>query len=339
VYLFSSSSLFRQAIAATGATDVGPLVAGIYRTSGRYRGVYATLNTFNSETVKTVIHEYVHLLVGETAPTADIPAWLNEGLATYLENHIGPDFGAGLSARREIFSKADKVKARLATNNLIPLTRLVSQRDWNAQTDRELFSLQYAEAYMAVRYLTERFGNQSVGLILRELEKSKSFEAAFFAVTGTTPSAFEQDWTGWLRQWQDPAREQIRQYAVQVQGILGDVDAISADRAAFLKSPTGSGTFSQRVPAQTQLVNRASQAAARGTALAPPSALRAFHTDLVAFLATYQKWLQTELNASINADNSLVSEANNLLPEVNGRYSLLIEQLNSTRFNYGLDSR
>jgi hypothetical protein len=318
---------------------MGPRVAGFYRPSGRYRGVYATVNNFNSETIKTVIHEYVHLLIEETAPTADIPAWLNEGLATYLENHLAADFGAGLSAQREVFSKADTVKSRLAANSLIPLTRLVSQRDWNAQTDRELSNLQYAEAYMAVRYLTERFGNQSVGLILRELERSKSFEAAFSAVTGTTPSAFEQDWIGWLRQWQDPLREQIRQHVVQAQGILVDVDAISADRAAFIRSPAGSGSFSQRVPTQTQLVNRATQAAARGTALTPPSPLRAFHADLLVFLSTYQKWLQTELNASVNADNSLIAQANNLLPEVNGREFLLNEQVNSARFNYGLSGQ
>jgi hypothetical protein len=278
----------------------------------------------------------VHLLVEETAPTADIPAWLHEGLATYLENHLAPDFGAGLSAQREVFSKAGTVKSRLAANSLLPLARLTSQRDWNAQMDRELSNLQYAEVYMAVRYLTERFGNASVGLILREQERSKSFEASFSAVTGTSPSAFEQDWTGWLRQWQDPSREQIRQYVVQVQGILGDVDAITADRAAFLKSPAGSAPFPQRVPTQTQLVNRASQAAARGTALAPPSPLRAFHADLVVFLATYQKWLQTELDASTRQDNSLISQANNLIPEVNGRESLLNEQLISVRFNYGL---
>jgi hypothetical protein len=336
IYLFSSSALLQQASTAGGVPEVGPLAAGFYRPSGRHRGVYATVDTFNSETIKTVIHEYVHLLVIETAPTADIPAWLNEGLATYLENHLAPDFGAGLRAQRDIFSKADKVKSRLAANSLIPLARLVSQRDWNAQPNQELSSLQYAEAYMAVRYLTERFGNPSVGLILRELERSKSFDAAFFAVTGTTPLAFEQDWIGWLRQWQDPSREQIRQYVVQAQGILGDMDAISADRAAFLKSPAGSGPFSQRVPTQTQLANRATQLAARGTVLTPPSPLRVFHADLLVFLSTYQKWLQTELNASVNADNSLIAQANNLLPEVNGREFLLNEQVISARFNYGL---
>lgn len=336
VYLFSSGALLRQASTAGGVPEVGPLAAGFYRATGRYRGVYATVDTFNSETVKTVIHEYVHLLVRETAPTADIPAWLNEGLATYLENHLAPDFGAGLLAQREIFRRTDGAKSRLAANTLIPLVRLVSQQEWNGQTDPELASLQYSEAYMAIRYITERFGNQSVGLILRELERSKSFEAAFLAVTRTSLSAFEQDWTGWLRQWQDPAQEQIRQYVVQVQGILGDVDAISADRAAFLKSPAGSGTFSQGVPTQTQLANRATQLAARVATLTPPGPLRAFHADLGVFLSTYQKWLQTELNASTNADNSLISQANKLIPEVDGRENLLKGQLNSIRFNYGL---
>jgi hypothetical protein len=338
VYLFSNSDLFKRSIAATGATDVSPFAAGIYRSSGKYRGVYVTLNAFNSETIKTAIHEYVHLLVREIAPTVDIPAWLNEGLATYLENHISPEFGAGLSAQRETFFRADRAQSHLSSNSLIPLSRLTSQRDWNAQADRALLTLQYSEAYMAVRYLTERFGERSVSLILRDLERRRSFEVSFSGVTGVTTSEFEQDWLGWLGRWQDPSREQVRQYLLQIDGILGDIDAMRADRAAFINSLAGSGSLTQRVPTQTQFVNRATTLAGRGVALTPPLPLQAFHTDLVAFLSICRTWLQTELNASLANNNSLISQANALIPEVNGRRFSVGEQLNSIRFNYQLRS-
>ncbi len=339
LYLFSSQELFTRAMSATGATNVSPFVGGIYRPSGRFRGVYVIANAFNAETTMTLTHEYVHLLVQETASRATVPAWLNEGLAKYLESHLTLDFGSGLRPRREIYESADLVKSRNASNTLIPLGKLVSQRDWNAQPDRALATLQYAEAYMAVRYLTERFGNASVGLIIGELAKDQSFEAAFTTVSGITLAEFEQDWLKWLAQWQDLTREQVRNYLVKVEEILKDTDAISTDRSAFLNSPAGSGPFALRVPAQTEFANRAAALEGRGAALTPPTPLRELNSDLTSFLSTYKKWLQLEVDASRTSSNALVSQANAMIPEIDGRRALLRSRSGSLSFNYQLGSQ
>jgi hypothetical protein len=337
VYFFSNNTLFRQAVNATGATGVSPFASGIYRPDGKYRGVYVSLDEFTSETVKTLVHEQTHLLVEEVAPSITVPAWLNEGLATYLENHVGRDFGAGAVAQREAYQRADAAKTALAAGTLIPLSRLVSQQEWNSQANQDLFSLQYSEAYMAVRYLTEGYGNQSAGLILREMERGRSFEASFAAVTGVALAQFERDWTDWLSRWQDPGREQVRQYVVQVESILAEAEAISDNRAAFLASATGSGPFSQRVSTQTQLVSRAAALAGRGNALAYPGQYREFHQELLAFLSAYQGWLQKELDAFTTGNNSFIDQANALIPEVIARRSSVNRQVNSIRFNYGLE--
>ncbi|HLF03761.1 MAG TPA: hypothetical protein VI855_00865 [Dehalococcoidia bacterium] len=337
VYFFSNNNLFRQAVNATGVTGVSPFATGIYRPSGRYRGVYVTLNEFSTATMQTLVHEQAHLLVEEVAPTAQIPAWLNEGLATYLENHIGPDFGAGFAPQRETYKRADDVKASLSAGALIPLSRLVSQQEWNSQANEDLFSLQYSEAYMAVRYLTQQYGDQSVGLILRELERGKPFDASLATVTGVTLAQFERDWTGWLGRWQDPSREQVRQYVAQVESILAEVEAISEDRGAFLNSAAGAGPFAQRVPTQTQLVNRAAALTGRGNALAYPGQYGDFHQELLAFLSVFQGWLQKELDAFTTGNNSFINQANALIPEVGARQFSLHRRINSIRLNYWLE--
>ncbi|MSQ06734.1 MAG: hypothetical protein EXR46_06015 [Dehalococcoidia bacterium] len=336
VYLFASSSHFRQAITAVGATDVSPFASGIYLPTGNFRGVYVTLGEFTSETVKILVHEQTHLLVDEAAPTADIPAWLNEGMATYLEINLSPEFGAGVAAVQDRFHREDMVKASLDAGTLIPLSSLVSQKDWNGQAYQGLVTRQYSQAYMAVRYLTEGFGDQSVGLILKELERKRSFTAAFSTVTGITLTQFERDWKNWLEQREDPAREQLRQYVAEVDYMLEDAESISDDRQTFLASAAASGPFAQRAPAQTHLVNRAAALTSWGNTLAYPVLYGEMHQELLAFLAVFQGWLQTELDASTKGDNTLVRQANAMIPEVSARKFSVRRQANSIMLVYQL---
>mgnify|MGYP001577593864 CR=1 FL=1 len=169
LYLFSNRELFNKAITSAGMTTNG-LESGMF-ISGKYRGIYIIIDSLKSEMIKTLIHEYTHLIIDEALPRIDVPAWLNEGFATYTELHIGPEFGTGLQAQREVFRRADKVNSRLSNNALFTLSQLSSQKDWNAQTNEGLSSLQYSQAYMAVRYMLERFGNQSVAAYTQRNEK------------------------------------------------------------------------------------------------------------------------------------------------------------------------
>lgn len=338
VYLFANDDLFRQALRATGSASVNPFVSGIYRSSGKYRGIYVTLDEFSAPTIQIAVHEYVHLLVDESAPTtADLPAWLNEGLATYLENHVSPKFGAGTSAQREAYSRAAEAKAAQAGGGLIPLSRLVSQQDWNNQADGQLLRLQYSQAYMAVRYLTERFGDGAAALIIKDIERSRSFEASFRSVTGLGTVEFERDWIAWLKAWKDPEQEAARQYIAQTELVLAGVDRLSSDRAAFLNSAAGSGPLSQRVASQSQLVSRSTQLVSQGAAIAPPDQLRDAHGELLLLLNAVRAWLQRELDGYTSSSNSLLNQANAMIPEINAREFMVRRQVNSASFNYGLE--
>lgn len=49
---------------------------------------------YDDEIYEIIAHEYTHLLVGENAGVfGDVPVWLNEGLAVYVESQLFPDAG------------------------------------------------------------------------------------------------------------------------------------------------------------------------------------------------------------------------------------------------------
>lgn len=332
LYFFSNRDLFNKAMISAGKTPNG-FEAGTF-VPGKYRGIYIITDSLKSEMLKILIHEYTHLIIDEAAPNIEIPAWLNEGLATYLELQLGPDFGAGLKAQRDVFSRADKVYVNLVRNSLFTLSLLKSQKNWNAQTNKELFSLQYSQAYMAVRYLLERFGSQSVALIINEMKKGQSFDAAFQKITSISIATFEQDWMNWQRNWKDSKREQVRQYVGQVETITQGISALNSDRANFLR--VEGYLFSSRIPTQAPFVNRAVALESKAAALTPPPTLKDFHAELIAFLSVYKRWFQTQLDASKQESNVLVNQANDMIPEVFGRNGRLLLQLFYVKFDWGL---
>ncbi len=57
---------------------------------------------------------------------------------------------------------------------------------------------------------------------------------------------------------------------------------------------------------------------------------------LLAFLSVFQGWLQRELDASARGDNSLVRQANALIPEVSARKFSVGRQVSSIQVVYQL---
>ena len=333
LYLFSNRDSFNKAMTSAGRTIIG-FEAGVFF-SGKNRGIYIMADPIKSEILKTLIHEYTHLVIDELLPGIEIPGWLNEGLATYLELHIGPEFGAGLMAQREVFGRADEVYVNLVRNSVFTLAHLRSQKDWNSQLSKNLIYLQYSQAYMAVRYMLERFGNQSAALIFNEMKNGQSFDTAFQKTTGISVASFEQGWLGWQRNWKDSRREAIRQYINQADAIMNDISNLSQDRNNRVLIEN-SMPLSSRIPTQEQFVSRAVASDSKALALSPPSTLRDINTELIAYTSLYKKWLQTVLDAFKQGDNTMIEKANAMIPEVNGRELRLLSQLNDIKFDWGL---
>jgi hypothetical protein len=110
--------------------------AGAY--DGRIRiPVLGALRT-PGELDRVVTHEFVHAVIESAAPRG-IPAWLNEGLATYFE----PTDHAWLAQRLRTASE------------VIPLAKLEAGF---GQLDGQEALLAYAESWVAARVLVERLG-------------------------------------------------------------------------------------------------------------------------------------------------------------------------------------
>ena len=119
-----------------------------------------------TELLRVLTHEYVHLVIGEKSQERDIPSWLNEGTAQYYEyalnlNGIRPDI-----TQLRMYHASDVVKSAAVDDSMIGLRNLENQSSWNSQTDPSRILLQYSEAYMAVKYLNDVYGEKSSANII-----------------------------------------------------------------------------------------------------------------------------------------------------------------------------
>lgn len=128
-------------------------------------------------------HEVAHLYFFQVTyhPLSSPPAWLNEGLAQYLE-----------------FSDNSVVLRRVETEILngerIPLWSLTGSFGNEEASVRQ----SYAQGLSAVTYLVEAYGAEGLSAVLANYEAGMGDERAFEEALGITPIEFEYEWLAWL---------------------------------------------------------------------------------------------------------------------------------------------
>jgi Peptidase MA superfamily len=150
----------------------------------RYRQPAGEDYFWNEEFYEIVAHEYVHLMVDETTGIfSPVPAWLNEGLAVYVECRLWPD------ARKYWDTVYEVSRAR---GRLLP---------WNEVTKNgtgayaiALARVHYAQSYAMVSSLVGAYGIAKVAEYVRSfrvalgdadgVNLSRAFTANFQAVFG-----------------------------------------------------------------------------------------------------------------------------------------------------------
>jgi hypothetical protein len=152
---------------------------------------------FNDSVHVDPYHELTHIIA---ARLGSAPAWLDEGLATYVSERLGADalelLGApGRPVREE--------SCRLSRDRrLIPMHRLLAVDAFGG--DSVPGGTAYAQSAAIVQYLIEILGEpgftdlyrrQDAGVEAVPVEKNR---AAFEAVTGRSLDRFERDFRGWL---------------------------------------------------------------------------------------------------------------------------------------------
>jgi len=124
-----------------------------------------------------IAHELTHLMVRQAAGGNDIPAWLDEGLATLVEQDTaGPSIA---TADEQLSGRA------VAATGAVTLVQLESVADFHkayARLDRPL----YAYAAYAARQVGERIGWQGILAVLAATKTGEQFADAYTIAANET---------------------------------------------------------------------------------------------------------------------------------------------------------
>lgn len=143
--------------------------------------------------VDTLVHEYVHLIINQRT-TEDVPIWMHEGLAKYLERRWRGDNMEMLDASAEHL-----LQERMDDDDLIPfedmhpsMAMLPSQQD---------AAVAFAQVYTTMEYLRNQGGTGAFGRLLDTINEGYSAQDAYARVLDTSWTQFEgQIWPSYLQE-------------------------------------------------------------------------------------------------------------------------------------------
>jgi tetratricopeptide (TPR) repeat protein len=140
----------------------------------------------------TISHEYVHYVVSHMVHR-DLPIWLHEALAKYLE-------GRWRGHRRMTMdpSREDLLTRRVAADNLVTFEQMHPSMAYLPSAEDA--STAYAEVFTITEFLVGRRGVGSIREWLIRVRDGAELEAAFEATFGETFGGFERSWMSWLRE-------------------------------------------------------------------------------------------------------------------------------------------
>ena len=206
VYLMGTRKLFEQVERYMGFEPGWE--AGFYSKPcrGCYQhrpGIYIQADAHDTESAlhRTLAHEYAHSLAEDLSGQKGevLPSWVNEGLAEWAEHEVGIAGDRPVPAYRSMFSKADLVRSTALSGNLFDLSSLESRLAWASREGDEV-TLQYAQSYMAMRYLIETYGAHSAVSMIGDLGVRGTLGIALETATGVTYREFESGFIAWLKQ-------------------------------------------------------------------------------------------------------------------------------------------
>jgi hypothetical protein len=122
-------------------------------------------------------HELSHVVLGRALGTSRPPRWLDEGLAMYISHEwkLGQSI---LVARALLF------------HSLIPLDEI----SWVNTFGQPRANLAYAESFLAVAFIVERFGEDALRELVGELARSGDIDLAMGIGLGMTYGEFLRQW-------------------------------------------------------------------------------------------------------------------------------------------------
>ena len=290
IYLVADLELLKQVSESAGST-LG-FADGCYRIAGEDSGIYMHTDSLLTGIQRLLTHEYVHLALSETVGPVDLPSWLNEGTATYYEYLINVSGKRANATKHPLYRSAGIAKNAARSGNLLALTNLEDQDAWNSQTEEDRIDLQYAQSHMAVRYLAETYGTSTPIDMMTRMGQGATLSEVFSEIVGVEYLAFEQQFTLWLKSWEDPERTRIAEYIRGLNEIMSAKASIGDRRSMDLAS---GATPAERVVTKRSLSADAEGLLTRIGNLSPPPELQPLQDDAIRFMERFVRLLALEL--------------------------------------------
>lgn len=143
--------------------------------------------------VDTLVHEYVHYVVNQRT-TENVPIWMHEGLAKYLERQWRGQDASRLEAAVEHL-----LRRRMEEDNLIPFDAM--HPSMALLPSQEDAAVAFAEVYTTMEYLRREIGPGAFGKLLDEINAGHDARTAYARVLGVTWEEFEhQIWPAYLQE-------------------------------------------------------------------------------------------------------------------------------------------
>ncbi len=131
------------------------------------------------EMERQIPHEITHILLYQQTNVdyANLPTWLNEGLASQAELYPNPDYRRALS--------------RATTeHNLLPLTSLCQ----SFPRDASNAFLAYAQSASFTEFLYQKFGSSGINHLIIQYQDGKDCQTGVQAAFGTSLSQLQTQW-------------------------------------------------------------------------------------------------------------------------------------------------
>lgn len=153
----------------------------------------------------TLAHEYVHLVISQSSRN-NVPIWLHEGMAKFLESRWRGQGGLGLSP-----SALALLGRRMKANNLVPFEKM--HPSIAMLPTAEDAALAFAEVFYVVDYVLATKGSAGLRTIIQELRNGNTDKKAVEAAVGMPFGLFEKSWLAHIKKQPFPKellpREQV----------------------------------------------------------------------------------------------------------------------------------
>ncbi|MEE2881204.1 MAG: hypothetical protein VX643_04315 [Chloroflexota bacterium] len=318
IYLAANQSLFKELATATDVT-IG-FESGFYKKTGRRPGIYMRTDFLRTELFRILTHEYVHLIIGDQSQERDIPSWLNEGTAQYYEYALNLDAVRPDITRLRMYQASDVAKSAALDGVMIGLRNLENQSSWNSQANPEQILLQYSEAYMAVKYLNDTYGEKSSTGVIKNIARGGNIFDAIQDETEISYHKFRDDFTDWIRTLEYSERRALNKYVSVLKDVTEQDGRLFTKRAQEMQLNRNP---SERIIDKENLVNDANYLIQRLQGFNPPPSLMELNQDSLIYLSKVKDWLTLELTYVRTADEKFQVGANEMIPEIEARGTLL----------------